>query len=67
MPEYRRRGIARRLMDMLIADAETMRFDHIELKATEEGHHLYRSLGSEDVQSVYRDMKYDLRCEAQKG
>ena len=57
LPEYRRQGIARRLMRMLIGDAKKMQLDHIELKATEAGHPLYRSLGFQDVWSEYRSMK----------
>ena len=57
LPEYRRRGIARRLMKMLVGDAEKMQLDHIELKATEAGYPLYRSLGFQDVLSEYRSMK----------
>lgn len=56
--EYRRQGIASELMKMLIADAERMELDFIELKATEDGYPLYKSLGFAEVQSTYTEMKY---------
>ena len=58
-PGYRRRGVAKTLMGMLISDAEEMRLDHIELKATDDGYPLYKSLGFTDEHSHYRDMRYN--------
>lgn len=58
-PEYRRKGIAKRLMEQLIAEAEAQELDFVELKATEDGFALYKSLGFEEVQSKYRSMKYE--------
>ena len=58
-PEYRRRGVAKTLMGMLIDEAEKMRLDHIELKATDDGYPLYKALGFADEHSHYRDMRYD--------
>lgn len=57
MPEYRRKGIARRLMEGLLAEARELELDFVELKATEDGYPLYKSLGFEEVQSEYRNMK----------
>ena len=57
-PEYRRQGAARRLMELLLDDAEEQQLDHVELKATDAGYHLYRSLGFEDTASEYHEMKF---------
>ena len=56
-PEYRRKGIAGKLLKMLLSDSEKMGLDHIELKATDSGYNLYRSIGFEDVASKYHNMK----------
>ena len=57
-PEYRRRGIAGKLMEALLSEAEEMGLDFVELKATDAGYPLYRSLGFEDAPSKYHSMKY---------
>jgi len=57
-PEYRRKGIAGRLVRMLLTKAEELGLDFVELKATDSGYPLYRSLGFEDAVSEYHDMKY---------
>ena len=57
-PQYRRKGIAVRLMKMMLAEAERMCLDFVELKSTEDGYSLYRSVGFEDVVSKYHNMKY---------
>ena len=56
-PEYRKRGIAGKLMEQLIAEANDIGLDYIELKSTDEGYHLYKSLGFQDVQSKYHNMR----------
>ncbi len=56
-PEYRKQGIAKKLMNQLISDANGMELDYIELKATDEGYHLYKSLGFQDTESKYHNMK----------
>lgn len=58
--EYRRQGTASALMKMLIADAKRLELDYLELKATEEGYPLYRSLGFAEAHSAYKEMKYFL-------
>lgn len=57
MPEYRRRGLAGKLLKMMLADAEKMGLDFVELKATDAGYSLYRSVGFEDTVSKYHNMK----------
>lgn len=56
-PEHRRRGLARRLMELLLREAAAMELDYVELKATEAGYPLYRSLGFLEECSHYRLMK----------
>lgn len=56
-PEYRGKGLARRVMETLIRDAESMDLCLLELKATEDGYRLYQKLGFEQDQSHYRPMK----------
>ena len=56
-PEYRKKGIAGNLIRLLISDAEKMELDFVELKATDAGYNLYKSIGFEDVISKYHNMK----------
>lgn len=46
-PEYRRRGIARRLMQTMIAWCQDQGLARVTLHASEDGRHLYESLGFE--------------------
>lgn len=57
-PAFRRKGIAGELMKLLLSEAEKRGLDFVELKATDAGYDLYRSLGFEDAASKYRNMKY---------
>lgn len=57
-PEYRKKGYAKRLMNVLLEDAKTNELSVVELKATEDGYHLYQSVGFEDVVSKYHNMRY---------
>ena len=56
-PEYRRQGIAKALMELLISDAKAFELDYIELKASEDGYPLYKKLGFRDSVSSFRPMK----------
>ena len=56
--EYRHNGHARKLMNMLLDDACVMGLNVIELKATENGYQLYKSLGFEDMVSKYHQMNW---------
>ncbi|MBO4523570.1 GNAT family N-acetyltransferase [Ruminococcus sp.] len=56
-PQYRRQGIAKALMELLIADAKNMSLDYIELKASSDGYPLYKKLGFKENVSVFRPMK----------
>lgn len=59
-PEYRRKGIAGKLLSMLLSDSKKMGLDFVELKATDSGYELYKSVGFKDVTSKYHNMKYAL-------
>ena len=59
-PEYRRKGIAGKCLTMLLEEAKALGLDYVELKATEDGYHLYKSLGFQDDISHYHQMKYDI-------
>ena len=56
VPGYRRKGIAGKLVKQLLLDAENMELDFVELKSTDEGYNLYRSLGFVDNNSKYHNM-----------
>ena len=46
-PEYRRRGVARQLMQTMIAWCESEGLARVTLHASDDGRHLYESLGFE--------------------
>jgi GNAT superfamily N-acetyltransferase len=56
-PEYRRRGIARLIMETMIAWCKQEGFARVSLHASERGRHLYESLGFEDS----NEMRLNLR------
>ena len=58
-PSYRRSGYARAGMEALLAEAKNMEISVIELKATEDGYPLYRSVGFTDDGSRYHNMKWN--------
>ena len=60
-PEYRNKGYAKKLMTMMLEDAKTQGVSIIELKATEDGYSLYKSVGFEDVAAKYHNMKIVLQ------
>ena len=57
-PQFRRRGIAGKLMGMLLSEAGRLGLDFVELKSTDVGYPLYKSVGFEDAVSKYHNMKY---------
>lgn len=57
VPEYRRKGLARRVMQELLSDAEKFGLDFVELKATKDGYHLYETLGFKETASEYVPMR----------
>lgn len=60
-PGYRNRGYAKKLMTMMLEDAEMQDLSVIELKSTEDGYSLYKSIGFEDVRAKYHNMKIVLK------
>lgn len=57
-PEYRKKGYAKQLIKILLDDAKTKELSVVELKATDDGYHLYKSVGFEDVVSKYHNMRF---------
>lgn len=60
-PEYRHRGYAKQLMNMMLEDAIAQNVSVIELKSTDEGYSLYKSVGFEDVITQYHNMRIVLK------
>ena len=60
-PEYRNKGYAKKLMTMMLEDATAQDVSVIELKSTEDGYLLYKSVGFEDVVAKYHNMKIVLQ------
>lgn len=58
LEQYRRKGIAARVMKMLMEYAEGSRLDFLELKATSDGYPLYKKLGFSEEASSYTSMKF---------
>lgn len=65
-PEYRRKGLAGKLLKMLLEDSEKMGLDFVELKATDSGYNLYKSVGFEDTVSKYHNMKIVINSDIKK-
>lgn len=57
-PDCRHNGYAKKLMSMLLDDATNMELSVVELKATEAGYSLYKSIGFNDVVSKYHQMEW---------
>lgn len=60
-PSYRRKGCAKIIMEALLSEAKKMEISVIELKATEDGYPLYRSVGFTEDDSKYHRMKWKNR------
>ena len=56
-PAFRHRGYAKEVMARLIEEARAQGLYVLELKATEEGYPLYRSVGFAEDESKYRPMR----------
>ena len=57
-PSFRQRGYAGAVMKQLLADAERLELCVVELKATDAGYPLYRSVGFTDDDSGYHRMRW---------
>lgn len=60
-PDYRKKGYAKKLITTMLEDARAEGVSIIELKATEDGYSLYKSVGFEDVVAKYHNMKIVLQ------
>ena len=56
---YRRRGYAKQIMEVLLKEAKRLELSVVELKSTEDGYPLYRSVGFVDGGSRYHMMKWE--------
>lgn len=57
-PSYRHRGYAKKIMEKLLSDAVEKKLSVVELKSTEDGYYLYKSVGFTDEVSKYHVMKW---------
>jgi len=57
-PNYRRRGYAKLIMETLLAEAKKLQLSVVDLKSTDDGYHLYKSVGFVDDGSKYHLMKW---------
>lgn len=57
-PVYRHKGYAKKIMNKLLLDAVEKNLSVVELKSTEDGYHLYKSIGFTDEVSKYHSMKW---------
>ncbi len=60
-PEFRHRGFAGEILKTIIADAKEMELCTIDIKSTDTGYSLYRSVGFHDDVSHYHFMKWENR------
>ena len=60
-PDFRKKGYAKKLITTMLEDAKAEGLSIIELKATEDGYSLYKSVGFEDVVAKYHNMKIVLQ------
>lgn len=58
-PEYRRRGLARRVMLYLIDQSRALDICAMNLRATDAGYPIYRSVGFVDDVNKYHPMKWN--------
>ena len=59
LPDFRHKGYAGMIMKQIIADAKEMELCTIDLKSTDAGYSLYRSVGFRDDVSHYHFMKWN--------
>lgn len=57
-PEYRHKGYAKRIMQKILYDAVEKELSVVELKSTDSGYQLYKSVGFKDDTSKYHFMKW---------
>lgn len=59
-PAYRKQGIAKKLVSMAIEDGKRWELSYIELRSTNDGYPLYKSLEFIEDRSIYMSMKLKL-------
>ncbi len=59
-PEYRRKGLASKVILSIIKEARQLGVSYIELSATEEGKPVYEKLGFSEIKSKYTAMRLQL-------
>lgn len=57
---YRKNGIERNLLEILIAEFQETGLDFVEPKTTDSGYNLYKSIGFKDLISKYDSIKYTI-------
>lgn len=57
LPDFRRRGIAEKLVSMAIEEGKALDLTYIELRATQCGYPLYKKLEFAEDKSIYMSMK----------
>ena len=58
MPEYRRRGIATKLIKLLLEKGREFKLSFVQLEASDDGYDLYKKIGFKETESEYKKMKY---------
>lgn len=59
--QYRKQGIAGKLMNMMLEDAKDMDLSYVELQATDMGKPLYEKIGFSIQKSKHTPMRYKLK------
>lgn len=59
-PEYRRKGLASKVIKRIIEEARQLGVSYIELSASEEGKPVYEKLGFSEIKSKYTAMRLQL-------
>lgn len=57
-PDYRRKGIAKKLMNMAMEDGKEQNLSYLDLEATSDGEPLYASIGFTKKKAPYTSMRY---------
>ena len=57
-PDYRHRGYARMIIETLLEEAKKLQLSVVDLKSTDDGYYLYKSVGFADDNSKYHLMKW---------
>ena len=62
-PNFRRLGLAGRLMDMVVEDAKSLKLSYLDLMATKAGYPLYIKKGFSDYQSTSTQMRLNINVD----